>query len=190
MSIPPWYRPKKRFLAEALLTLDLSRTTGIGPLEPGLSIMWDMTPILCASDPSHRVRVTVGAEAQTLTVKRRRQHIATLRLRRDTQRIGAPLRAVCPSCEHLAYRLYLAHGWFRCGNCLRVTYASGQRDQRDRALVRIQRLEHRLDCTEHLSRHRGRRQISTEIERQDMRLNASMPASLLRRLTQKMEDGD
>lgn len=182
MSIPPWYRPKKRFLAETLLTVDLSRTTGIGPLEPALSTLWDMTPILCASDQSHRVRLTVDAETRSLTVTRHRKHITTLYLRRDTKRIGAPLRAICPGCERMAYRLYLAHGWFRCGKCLRVTYASGQRDQRDRALARIQRLEHRRDCTENLPRHRGRRRIIAEIWRQDMRLSASMPASLLRHI--------
>ena len=190
MSIPPWYRPKKRPLAESVLTLDFSRTTGIGPLEPGLSTMWDMTPILCASDPSYRMRLTVDAEGRTLSVTRRRKPIAKLHLKRDTKRIGSPLRAVCLRCDRLTYRLYLLNGWFQCGQCLRVTYASGQRDQRDRALARKQRLEHRLDCTEYLPRHRGRRQIVAEIGRQDMRLNASMPASLLRLLSQRMEDGD
>lgn len=182
MSLPPWYRPKSRPLAEALLTIDLSRTTGIGPLVPGLSTMWDMTPLLCASYPDHRVRLTVDAEAQKLIVTRRRKLIASLYLRRDKTRIGTPLRVVCPSCQRMTYRLYWSWGWFRCGKCLRVTYASGQRDRRDRALARIQRLEHRLSCTEWLPRHRGARAIVAEIIRQDGRLFASMPVSLLRAL--------
>lgn len=182
MSLPPWYRTKTRPLAEALLTIDLSRTTGIGPLIPGFSTLWDMTPLLCASYPDHRVRLTVDAEAQKLIVTRRRKHIAALYLRRDKTRIGAPLRVVCPFCERMAYRLYWSWGWFQCGKCLRITYASGQRDKRDRAVNRMQRLEHRLACTENMPRHRGRRKIQAEIVRQDRKWFSTMPASLLRKI--------
>ena len=188
MSLPPWYRPKKRVLAEAVLTLDLSRTTGIGPLEPGLSTMWDMTPIVCASDPSYRVRLTVDAEGESLRITRRRKPITMLHLKRDTKRFGSPLRAVCFSCDRLTYRLYLFNGWFQCGKCLQVTYASGQGDQRDRALARLQRLEHRLTCTEWLPRHRGRSRILAEIDRQDARLFSTMPTTLLRSLTRFAKD--
>lgn len=182
MSLPPWYRPKTRPLAEALLTIDLSRTTGIGPLVPGLSTMWDMTPLLCVSEPEHRVRLTVDAEAQKLVVTRRRKHIATLYLRPDKTRIGEPLRVACPACLRKTYRLYWFWGSFRCGKCLRVTYASGQRDKRDRAVNRMQRLEHRLACTENMPRHRGRRKIQAEIVRQDGKWFSSMPVSLLRKI--------
>lgn len=182
MSLPPWYRPKTRPLAEAMLTLDLSRTTGLGPLVPDLSLVWDMTPLLCASYPEHRMRVTVDSEAQKLIVTRRRKHIATLYLRRDMTRIGTPLRAVCPSCQRMTYRLYWGWGSFRCGKCLRVTYASGQRDRRDRTVNRMQRLEHRLACTENMPRHRGRRKIQAEIVRQDGKWFSTIPASLLRKI--------
>lgn len=188
MSIPPWYRPRRRPLADAMLTLDLSRTTGIGPLEAGLSTPWDMTPVLCATDPSHRVRLTVDAEATTLSVKRRRKVIATLSLGLDAKRIGEPLRAICPGCGRRCYRLFLWGSYFRCGKCLRVTYASGQRDVRDRVLNRIQRLEYRLACTENMPRHRGRWKIQAEIARQDARAFATMPASLLRRIASAMND--
>lgn len=98
MRLPPWYRPRSRPLAEALLTLDFARTTGIGPLEPTLSAMWDMTPICGAVDSSHRVRLIVDWRGETLSVKRQRTLLATISLRRDPKRIGEPLRAVCPGC--------------------------------------------------------------------------------------------
>jgi hypothetical protein len=111
-----------------------------------------------------------------------------LHLKRDTKRFGSPLRAVCFSCDRLTYRLYLFNGWFQCGKCLQVTYASGQGDQRDRALARLQRLEHRLTCTEWLPRHRGRSRILAEIDRQDARLFSTMPTTLLRSLTRFAKD--
>ena len=54
-------------------TLATRRRTGIGPLEPGLSTKWDMTPILGASDPRYRVRVEVDAEGRWLRVTRYRK---------------------------------------------------------------------------------------------------------------------
>lgn len=185
MSLPPWYRPRKRFMAETLLTLDLSSATGIGPLSPGLSAKWDMTPYLCATDPSHRIRAEVDAEGARLRVLRRNKPLTPdLHLKRDARCFGSPLRAHCPACGKLTYRLYLAWGWFRCGKCLRVTYASGQRGESDRVSARMQRLQHRLDCTEYLPRHRGRRRIMAEIERQDARWFSSMPKSLFRCLVE------
>lgn len=185
MSVPPWYRPRKRFMAERLLTLDLSSATGIGPLSPGLSAKWDMTPYLCATDPSHRIRVEVDAEGRRLRVLRRNKPLVPdLHLKRDARRFGSPLRAHCPVCGKLTYRLYLAYGWFRCGKCLRVTYASGHGSERDRVSARQQRLEHRLACTEYLPRHRGRRRIGVEVARLDARWFATMPASLLRSIMQ------
>lgn len=189
MSLPPWYRPKRRPLAEAVLTLDLSRATGIGPLTPGLSTRWDMTPCLCTSDPGHRVRVEVDADGRQLRVERRNKPIApALRLDRDLTRIGNPLRAICPTCGRRSYRLYFAWGWFRCGKCLRVTYASGRGGENDRAHARMARLENRLYFTNRLPRHRGRKKISAEIARQDERLFLAMPARLLRFLARAMND--
>lgn len=182
MSLPPWYRIKRRPLAETLLTLDLSRTTGIGPLTPGLVAKWDMTPYLCASDPAYRVRAEVDAEGRKLNIMRRRKHVATVYLAHDPKRIGAPLRALC-GCGRRCYRLYLWGSHFRCGECLRVTYASGQRSTRERALARMQRLEYRLECTENLPRHRGRRKIEAKLSRLDARLFATMPLNLLQHLT-------
>lgn len=182
MSLPPWYRPKRRPLAEAVLSVDLSRATGIGPLVPGLSVRWDMTPLLCLSDPSYRVGLTVDAEGRTLNISRRRKPIATLWLQRDTRRFGEPIRAVCPRCSRLTHRLYLYNGWFQCGKCLNVTYASGQRGVSDRANARMQRLEHRLYCTQWLPRYRGRRKIQAEMVRQDMRWFGCLPVRLLRGL--------
>jgi hypothetical protein len=182
MSLPPWYRSKTRPLAEAVRTLDLSRTTGIGPLVPGLSTMWDLTPLLCAPDPSHRVRVTVDAEGRTLSVTRHRKAISmVMYLVYNRKRLGSPLRALC-DCGRYCYRLYLWGSYFRCGKCLHVTYVSGQRDQRDRAINRMQRLEYRLACTENMPRHRGRRKIQAEITRQDGKWFSTMPASLLRKI--------
>lgn len=182
MNIPPWYRPRRRYFAETLLTLDLSRAAGIGPLKAGLSTMWDMTPILCASDSSHRMRVTVDADARMLSITRRGKLITTLSLRCNTKRFGQPLRAVCPECGRLVWRLYFVNGWLRCGKCLHVTYATGRRGEQDRALARKWRLEHRLDRTDNLPRHRGRRRIEAEIERQDARLFGTMPVRLRRAL--------
>lgn len=186
MNIPPWYRPRRRFLAEAVLTIDLSRSTGIGPLVPGLSALWDMTPILCQSDPSYRVRLT--ADAGTLSVWHRAMLVSQLTLRPDRSRMGSPLRAVCPGCGRNVWRLYFVGGWFRCGRCLRVTYASGRAGENDRAHARIARLENRLHCTQWRPRYRGRRMIQAEIARQDRRLMATLPGPLLRRLVQALGD--
>ena len=182
MSLPPWYRPKTRPLAEAVLTLDLSRTTGIGPLEAGLSTMWDMTPALCAPDPSYCVRLTVDPDAKTLRVTRRSEQLATLYLEHDATRIGKPLRAICQSCERRCHRLFLGGDNFSCGVCLRVTYSSGQYDERDRVLSRTQRLEYRLVCTNFLPRHRGRRIILADLHRQNERLLSTFPVRLQRLL--------
>lgn len=188
MSLPPWYRPKRRPLAEAVLSINLSRASGIGPLVPGMSVMWDMTPLLCAPDPSYRVRVTVDSEGRTLIFTRRRRRIGMVSLAQDCRGIGAPLRAVCPRCSRCCYRLYLWGSYFRCGKCLRVTYASGQRDTRDRVLNRIQRLEHRLACTESIPRHRGRWKIQAEIARLDSRFFETMPVALLRSIEKILRD--
>jgi len=75
-----------------------------------------------------------------------------------------------------------------CGACLEVTYASGQREVRDRALARKERLQNRLECTQDLPRHRGRRRIIAEIKRQDARLLGSMPTSLLRHVARYSSD--
>ena len=128
MSIPPWYRPKRRPLAEAVLTLDLSRATGIGPLIPGLSAAWDMTPVLCMSDPSYCVRVTMDSDGRTLSVTRYRKHIATVYLAPDPKRIGAPLRALC-GCGRRCYRLYLWGSYFAGGMSRGTTI--GSTDMRD-----------------------------------------------------------
>ncbi len=69
-------------------------------------------------------------------------------------RIDTPLRGVCRACERLTYRIYLAYEMFHCGACLEVTYASGPRETRDRALARKERLQNRLERTEDLARHR------------------------------------
>lgn len=188
MNIPPWYRPKRRPMAEAVLTIDLSRTTGIGPLKPRLTSMWDMTPLLCANDPRYRVRLTVDAEARTLQVTYRGKSIASLWLKRDPTRIGTPLRAACPACGRPVWRLYLFNGWFRCGKCLGVTYASGQRGVSDRASARMQRLENRLYCTQWLPRYRGRRKIQAEMARQDTRWFGCTPVRLLRSLAAFMAE--
>jgi hypothetical protein len=149
-----------------------------------------MKPILGAPDQAYSVRVEVDAQAQWLSVLRRNRAIAPrLRLGRDSSRIGAPVRAVCPSCNRLVYRLYLVNDWFHCGRCLSVTYASGQRERRDRALARKERLRHRLQRTEALPRHRGRRHIIAEIRRQDARLISTMPLVLLRRLDRVARGG-
>ena len=181
MSLPPWYRPRKRPLAEAVLSINLSSASGIGPLVPGLSVRWDMTPLLCLSDPSYRVRMTVDSKGRTVSITRRHKCIATVSLARDLRRIGTPLRAIC-GCGRLCYRLYLWGRHFYCGKCLRVTYASGQRGENDRAHARIQRLESRLEFTRWRPRHRDRRKIQGQIARQDERLWAAMPASLHRAL--------
>ena len=185
MSLPPWYRPQKRPLAEAVLSLNLSCASGIGPLFPGMSVRWDMTPLLCLSDPSYRVRVTVDSDGQRMDVTQRHSHIATLSLARDTKRIGSPLRAICPMCGRLTFRLYMYWtGSFRCGYCLRVAYASGRRDVGYRASARMQRLEQRLYCTQWLPRNRGRRKIQAEIARQDGRWLGCMPTRLRRYLAE------
>lgn len=182
MNLPPWYRPRRRPLAETVLTLDLSRTTGVGPLKPSLSTLWDMTPLLCFPSPAFRVRVTVDATGDTLTLSRRGHMMARLCLRQDRRRFGHPLRAVCPACGHLAYRLYRFNGVFCCGECLRVTYASGSRGESDRVNARLQRLQRRLACTDDLPRHRGRRKITAAIAYLDLRWAAKLPAALLRKL--------
>ena len=186
MSIPPWYCPRRRPLAEAVRTLDLSRTTGIGPLEPGLSMMWDMTPLLCASDPCHRVRVKVDSEGQTLNITRRRRPIATLALMRDFKRIGAPRRALC-GCGRQCYRLYLWGRNFRCGRCLRVTFLSGQGETRNRAHARLARLDNRLHFTQWLPRHRGRRKIIEAIDREDLRVLSTSPSWFVRMFEEVLE---
>lgn len=183
MSIPPWYRPRRRPLAEAVLSINLSRASGIGPLVPGLSVTWDMTPLLCLSDPDYKVRLTVDVDGQALNVKHRRLYIASVRLVPDPKRIGAPLRAVC-DCGRRCYRLYLWGSYLRCGKCLRVGYASGRGGESDRAHARMARLESRLSCTEWQPRHRGRRRINAEIARQDERLFLAMPGRLLKYLAQ------
>ncbi len=183
MRVPPWYRPRKHYAAEWLPTLDLSRATGIGPLEPGMSVRWDLTPVLGASDPSYRVRVEVDVDGKWLSVYHHNTRIIpVLRLCRDNRRIGAPLRAVCPGCDRLSYRLYLCCG-VRCGKCQRVTYVSGQGSAHDRVVNRLQRLEYRLRCAEYLPRHRGAQKIRAEINRLDGLWFAGLPASLLRGLT-------
>ena len=182
MSLPPWYRARRRPLAETVLTINLSRASGIGPLVPGLSVIWDMTPLRCATDPSHHVRLTVDTEVRTLRVTRHREHLATIYLAQDSKRIGAPLRAICPTCSRRCYRLYRAWGWFRCGKCLRVTYGSGCGGVSDRAHARMERLENRLYFTEWLQRHRGRRKINAEIARQDELLFPSIFGRLIRSL--------
>lgn len=169
------------------MSINLSRACGIGPLVPGLSVMWDMTPLLCASDPSYRVRLTVDAEGRMLSATRRGKPVAMIRLESDRKRISAPLRAVC-CCGRLCYRLYLWGSYFRCGKCLRVAYASGRGSENDRAHARMARLENRLYCTEWLPRHRGRRKINAELVRQDERLLLAMPGRLLRFLAQAMND--
>lgn len=185
MSLPPWYRSRIRPSAEAVLSINLSRASGIGPLVPGLSVMWDMTPLLCLSDPSYRVRLTVDGAGRSLNVTRRRKPVATVYLSPDPKRIGTPLRAIC-GCGRRCYRLYLWYGHLQCGKCLRVTYASGRGEWRDRAHARIARLENRLYFTEWLPRYRGRRKITAEIARQDERLLLAMPRRLLRSLVHAM----
>lgn len=181
-----------------MLTLDLSRTTGVGPLELGLSVRWDMVPSGVIFDIEPRVRLIVRAGDKgfdgVLCVTQRRRLLASLPLRRDPHRIGAPLRAICPDCGRLTYRLYVSgivrlhynsedkeqiiyH--FRCGKCLHVTYASGQRAEIDRANARMHRLEQRLYGTQWLPRHRGRRKIQAEMARQDMRWLGCLSASVL-----------
>lgn len=182
-----------------MLALDLSCTTGIGPLEPGLSVRWDMAPdgVIYDVDPRVRLMVNVGANGsgEVLRVTQRRRLLASLSLQCDSRRMGAPLRAICPGCGRLAYRLYVScvelpggiyH--FRCGKCLRVTYASGQRGEIHRANARMQRLEKRLYFTQWLPRHRGRRKIQAEMTRQDMRWFGCLPASVLRSISDVMED--
>ncbi len=183
MSLPPWYRPRRRPLAEALPEIDLSRATGIGPLEPGLSVEWNMKPLLGMADPSHQVRLTVDSKGRALRVLRRGKRVALdLALEQDQTRIGAPLRAVCPGCGRPVFKLYLWEAAVRCGKCWGVTYASGQREPRDRAVARKERLKYRLACTDDVPRRRGRRRVLAAIRHQNARLSARMPASLLKRL--------
>jgi hypothetical protein len=141
----------------------------------------DLLELLWWPHEPYRVRVEVDATGEQLRVYWRARLLTTLRLERDTRRIASPLRAICPRCDRLVWKLYLEHGWFGCGRCRRVTYSAGQGEERDRVFARLARLEQRLVGAEQMPRHRGRRKIVANLQRQEASRSGCIPARVLRR---------